>query len=172
MRVFLFQILALAAIAFLVVALSGEFTRIMATGGPYLFSERFFDDLLARLSGPGRMRFIFQPTVAILIGIRDGVKDARRQRSPFLSAVLFHSSDRAELLRGALRSIRVVLSIAVILDMISQFLIFREVHVGAAFLLGPVLVAIPYSISRALANRVVRERLSSSPVTLPPESLP
>ena len=38
----------------------------------------------ARLHGPGRLRFIFQPTVAVVLGARDGVKDARSGNPPFL----------------------------------------------------------------------------------------
>ena len=39
-------------------------------------------------------------------------------------------------------SIGDLVAIAVILDVISQFLIFWEVHPGAALLVGPVLVAV------------------------------
>jgi hypothetical protein len=159
MRVSLPYILILAAvtIALLLVCLPGEIRRSVATAGPYLFSRQFFADMVARLSGPGRIRFILQPAVAIFFGIRDGVRDARVRRPPFLSALLFHKTHRSELLRGALASVQVLVSVAIVLDMISQFLIFRRVHLGAALLLGPVLIGVPYGVSRALANRAARE---------------
>lgn len=47
------------------------------------------------------------------------------------------------LLRSALASIADL--IAIILDVISQFLIFREFHPVAAFLVGPVVIGLPYS---------------------------
>jgi hypothetical protein len=121
-------------------------------------SHRFVDDMVARLHGRGRMRFILQPTVAIVLGVRDGVKDARAGSPPFLGALVFLRSGRRELVRGALASVRDLVAIAILLDVVSQFLIFRMVHPGAALLLGPVLIAAPYAFSRAAANRIARGR--------------
>jgi len=116
------------------------------------------DDMIARLHGPGRMRFILQPTVAIILGARDGVKDARGGKPPFLSGLISGSGDRRELMRSALKSVRDLIAVAILLDVAAQLLIFRMVHPGAALLLGPVLIALPYASSRALTNRVARWR--------------
>jgi hypothetical protein len=115
--------------------------------------------MVARLSGPGRFRFIMQPIVALLLGGRDGLKDARLGVPPFLWSLTFHGHRRKELLHSAFASVRNLVAIAILLDIISQFLIFREVHPGAALLLGPVLIGTPYAISRALANRIKRRNL-------------
>jgi hypothetical protein len=131
-----------------------EFLR---TGELYVLSHRFVDDMVARLHGPGRMRFILQPMVAIILGVRDGVKDARAGRPPFLSAMVFRAR-RRELVRGTLASIRDLLAVAILLDIVSQLLIFRMVHPGAALVLGPVLIATPYAFSRAAVNRIARWR--------------
>lgn len=130
-----------------------EFVR---TGEFYLFSQRFVEDMVARLHGPGRFRFILQPTVAVILGARDGVKDARAGNPPFLWSLLFHRADRPALFRSALAAVRNLVAIAILLDVVSQLLIFRMVHPGAALLLGPVLIATPYAVSRALANRISR----------------
>jgi hypothetical protein len=130
--------------------------RLIQTGDPYLFTERFFDDMVARLSGPGRFRFILQPLVAILLGARDGMKDARAGSCPFLWGLIFHKELRPQLLRHGLASVRNIVAVAILLDLISQYLIFREIHPGAAVILGPVLIFLPYSIARALANRIAR----------------
>src|SRR5258708_7859778 len=98
-----------------------EFTQ---TGEFYMFSSRFAPDLWARLAGPGRMRFIFQPITAIILGARDGVKDARAGSPPFLSALFFHRARRPELLRGAIDSISNLVAIAILLDVVSQVLMF------------------------------------------------
>jgi hypothetical protein len=45
---------------------------------------------------------------------------------------------------------------AIILDVISQYLIFHNVHPAAALLLGSVLIGVPYAASKGLANRIVR----------------
>src|SRR6516162_8142697 len=79
--------------------------RFAQTGDPYLFTRQFFQDMLARLSGPGRLRFIFQPTVAVLLGVRDGVRDARMGLAPFLSALTHQKANRHDLLRTAFSSL-------------------------------------------------------------------
>ena len=128
-----------------------------------MLSHRFVDDMVARLHGPGRLRFIFQPSVAIILGVRDGVKDARAGNPPFLSGLVFHSVDRPGLLRSALASVRDLVAVAILLDVVAQFLMFRMVHPGAALLLGPVLIATPYAVSRALVNRFAQWRMRHVP---------
>ena len=56
-------------------------------------------------------------------------------------------------MRGAFISVADLVAIAIILDMASQYLIFRRVNPAAALLVGPILIAGPYSFSRTLANR-------------------
>jgi hypothetical protein len=53
----------------------------------------------------------------------------------------FRRTHRLELFRTAIASVRDLVAIAIILDVISQVLIFRQVHPGAALLFGPVLIA-------------------------------
>jgi hypothetical protein len=159
------SILSAVVIAILLAALPGAIRKLVQTGDPYLFSERFFADMLARLSGPGRFRFIMQPTVAILLGTRDGRKDARAELPPFVWSLMFHGGRRLTLLRSAFGSVRDLVAIAILLDIISQFLIFREIHPGAALLLGPVLIATPYALARALTNRIARRRSDRAPAT-------
>jgi hypothetical protein len=139
--------------------------RIIETGDLYLLTDQFFRDILARLSGPGRLRFIIQPTVAIILGARGGMKDASAGLPPFLWALLFHREHRRELLRSTLTSIRNLVAIAILLDLISQYLIFEEIHPGAALVVGPVLIAVPYALSRALANRAWRWKHQRRPTT-------
>jgi hypothetical protein len=99
-----------------------------------------------------------QPIVAILLGARDGVKDARAGSPAFLWALAFHGEHRREMLRNAFISVSNLVAIAILLDLISQFLIFREIHPVAALLLGPVLIGTPYAVSRGLGNRISRRR--------------
>lgn len=159
------SVLAALTIAILLAALPGAIARLVRTGDPYLLSKQFFEDMLARVSGPGRLRFILQPMVALFIGLRDGIKDSREGRPPFLLALVSHRARRTELLRSALTSVRDLVAVAIILDVISQFLIFEDVHPGAAVVIGPVLIAVPYSISRALSNRLSRRRNQQLPVS-------
>jgi hypothetical protein len=91
-------ILYAIVIAVILATLPGAIRKIVQTGDLYLFTERFFQDILARLSGPGRLRFIVQPTVAILLGIRSGMKDAQGNVPPFFQAFIFHPKHRREML--------------------------------------------------------------------------
>ena len=151
-------ILPIIVLAILLAFTPTAIYRVIKTGDPYLFTSAFFGDMLARLHGPGRLRFILQPTVAILLGIRDGRKDARAGNVPFLWGLIFHKELRPQMLKHMITSLRNVVAIAILLDLISQYLIFRMVRPGAALVLGPVLIAAPYSCARALSNRIVRRR--------------
>jgi hypothetical protein len=159
------MILPAIVIAVLLLSLPGSIHRFLETGDVYLFSARFFDDMLARLAGPGRLRFIFQPLVAITLGIRHGVKDAHRNIPPFLWALAFHGSHRTVLLKDAAFAVSNIVCLAILLEVISQLLIFKQVNPGAALILGPVLISLPYGSARGLANRVVRSRSGNFPMT-------
>lgn len=151
-------ILPLIVLAILLAFTPSALHRVMQTGNLYLFTRDFFEDMVARLLGPGRLRFILQPLVAIFLGSRDGVKDARKGASPFLWGLIFHQEHRSQLLRSALVSVRNLVAIAILLDLISQYLILHEIHPGAALILGPVLISLPYALARAFANRIARRR--------------
>jgi hypothetical protein len=148
----------IAAIVVMVILwkLPAAIERLLETGDFYFFTGRFFEDILARLSGPGRLRFIFQPIVAILLGVRDGVKDARSGVPPFLWALAFHGSHRMALLKDAAIGIRNIVAVAILLDLISQALIFGEIRPAAALVVGPVLIAVPYVSARGVSNRIAR----------------
>jgi hypothetical protein len=137
------SILTTVVIVIILAALPGAIRRLIQTGNLYLFTEHFFEDMVARLSGPGRLRFIVQPMVAILLGERDGAKDARAGSPAFLWALAFHDQHRLKMLANAFSSVGDLIAIAILLDLISQFLIFREIQPGAALVLGPLLIGTP-----------------------------
>jgi hypothetical protein len=96
--------------------------------------------------------------VAIFLGVRDGTKDARAGIPAFLWALAFHDQHRLKMLANAFSSASDLIAIAILLDLISQFLIFREIRPGAALLLGPMLIGIPYAVARTFGNRISRCR--------------
>jgi hypothetical protein len=149
---------AVTAVALLVLlaALPWAILDTLETGRVYLFSWQFVEELPQRFSGPGRFRFILQPLVAILLGGRDGLADARAGQRPYLYALLVGSAQRKALMLGALNAIRNLMAMGITLDALAQFLIYGQVHPGAALLIGPVLICIPYAVARALANRLAR----------------
>jgi hypothetical protein len=112
-------VLDAVVVAVILAALPHAIHRIVQTGDPYLFTERFFHDVWARLSGPGRLRFIVQPIVAMLLGAQSRIQDADAGLPPFLWALAFHGAHRRRLLKSAFASIRSLVAIAILLDVIS-----------------------------------------------------
>jgi hypothetical protein len=113
------------------------------------------DTIEAMLSGPGRLRFIVQPLLAIALGIRDGRRDAAAGRLPYVSGVLFVHAARKEELMTGLQALGKPLALAVMLDALVQYMIFRSVRLWHALLAGTILIALPYATARSLANRYV-----------------
>jgi hypothetical protein len=145
-----------AAALVLVAAIPSAIREALESGRIYLFSPEFLADLPARLTGPGRLRFILQPTVAIILGLRGGLADARAGHPPYLMGLLFHPLHRREYVRTGLKAIRNIVAVGIVLDVVAQLLIFQQVHPGAALVVGPVLITAPYAFARAMTNRVTR----------------
>jgi hypothetical protein len=127
----------------------------------YVFTVDFFRDLPKRLAGPGRFRFILQPLIATILGIRGGMVDARMGRPAYLSGLIFHRELRSESLKSGFRAVLNLMLMGILLDSIAQWLILGASYPGAALLVGPVLIAVPYGIARALANRYAGLRRSN-----------
>jgi len=146
------------ALALLVIAaaLPAAIMDTIHTGRVYLFSRQFLEELPQRFTGPGRLRFIFQPAVAILLGVRGGLADARAGNPPFLSTVLFDARRRRASLRSGAAAVSTLLAMGIILDLVFQLVLYHAVHPGAALVVGPILICLPYALSRALTNRLAR----------------
>jgi len=144
------------AILILIAVLPSAIRDTFETGRIYLFSRQFLEELPQRFTGPGRFRFILQPTLAIILGCCGGLADARAGRPAYLYGLLFSGPHRGEYVRSGLASIRDLVAMGIVLDAVSQLLIYHQVHPGAALVLGPVLICLPYSVARALTNRVAR----------------
>jgi len=155
-------ILVVLTISVLALSIPSSLKEAYHRGGFYVFSQSFIEDIPKRLSGPGRFRFILQPLLATIIGIRSGIADARSGRPPYIYGVLFNRKSRGELLKSGFSSIVNLLLMGILLDSLFQWLILGASYPGAALLVGPVLIAMPYSIARALANRSARLRGGSS----------
>lgn len=148
------MILAGLTLLVLVWSVPGSLREAFNRGGFYLFSREFFEDIPKRLTGPGRFRFILQPAVAIILGIRMGLADARAGRPAYLYGLLFHRGHRRELVRSGFESVMNLLLMGILLDSIFQWVLFGSSYPGAALVVGPVLIVTPYSVARALSNRV------------------
>ena len=136
-------ILASLTLLALILSLPGSTRRALERGNFYVFSQEFFEDLPKRLTGPGRFRFIFQPVVAILLGVRDGLGDRRAERPPYLYGILFRRHHRHELLQSGLAAIVNLILMGILIDSVAQWLILGASYPVAALVVGPVLITIP-----------------------------
>ena len=146
-------VLAVVTALVLVASVPGSLRGIWERGGFYIFSPEFLLDLPKRLFGPGRFRFLLQPLVAMALGVAAGRAEARAGRPPYLYALLLGSENRGALARSALRDVANLLLVGILLDSVCQWLILGSSYFGAALVVGPVLIAVPYAAARALANR-------------------
>lgn len=142
----------------LLVSVPGALRDAYERGGVYLFSRAFLEDLPKRLTGPGRFRFLLQPLIATLLGIRSGRADARAGRLPYLWSLMTDGPHRRELARDGLSTVANLLLMGILLDSVFQWMILGASYPGPALIVGPVLITMPYAIARALANRATRGR--------------
>lgn len=148
----------MTVLAFLVIVITLPFAirDTIEMGRVYVFSRQFLEELPLRFTGPGRLRFILQPMLAILLGIRGGLADAKAGNPPYLLGLLSSRGRRKKLLQSGVAAVRNLLAMGIVMDVVFQLIIYRSVHPGAALLVGPILICFPYTLSRALTNRMAR----------------
>jgi len=120
------------------------------------FLSTFWTDFLARFDGPLHFRLFVQPLMAMVFAVRDGTRDAREGRSAYLWTLLTDSEQRRYLLESGWKGISKVFVLAVVLDVVYQLIVWREVKPVQALLTAAVLALIPYALLRGPVNRAVR----------------
>lgn len=118
----------------------------------------FVSGLLARIQGPFSFRLILQPLVALYFGIRDGIGDFRERKPPYFWALFTEPDHRREMLGHGWKSIGKVFVVAVVLDLVFQYVVFRDFRLIGALIAGLILAVIPYLLVRGPVNRVMRSR--------------
>ena len=123
-----------------------------------MYHERlsFYNGLMARLDGPLHLRFIFQPAMAIFLGVRDGIADARKGEPAYFWTIIRRLRGCGRALEAGLKSVGKVLVIAFLLDAIYQAIVFRDFHLIGAIDAALLLAFIPYVLIRGPANRMAR----------------
>jgi hypothetical protein len=118
--------------------------------------HRMWDDLLARPSGPVAFRFLLQPVMAAILGVRDGLKDAKIGRSPYFWTVLSQPDKRnARLREGAWATSRVIL-LGLVMDAIYQFKVLGTFYPVEALIIVLALAFVPYLLIRGRVDRIAR----------------
>jgi len=148
-------VVTVLALLVIVIALPFAITDTIETGRLYVFSRQFLEELPQRFTGAGRLRFILQPMIAVILGIRGGLADAKAGNHPYIFGLLFGAGTRRELLRSGVAAIRNMVALGIIMDIAFQLVLYHSVHPGAAVVIGPILICFPYALSRALTTRLV-----------------
>jgi hypothetical protein len=117
---------------------------------------RIWEDLAGRVGGPMKVRFILQPIIAAIFAIRAGLRDAREKKSAYFWAIVSDPSHRSELLREGWKAVSKVFVVAVVLDVVYQYLVFRWFYPGEALAVAFGLAFVPYLLIRGPVNRVAR----------------
>src|SRR5258707_10899729 len=90
----------------------------------------FLAGLTDRLSGPGTLRLVLQPLVAILLGIRDGRLDARAGRPPYLWSIFFHKGERRATARQGALAIAKPFVVAIVVDAVLSHMTMGAIYPG------------------------------------------
>jgi len=117
---------------------------------------RFWDQLIAQPSGPLAFRLYIQPAMAAFFAVRDGLKDARVGRPPYLRTILFDPSQRGAFLREGLKRVSRVIVFAFVMDTIYQYLVLRRFYPFEALVTVFVLAVLPYMLIRGPVHRIAR----------------
>jgi hypothetical protein len=120
------------------------------------FFARFWNDLAGRITGPMSFRLILQPSVAVVLAIQGGLRDARLGRPPYFWSILTgDSAVRRERLRRGWKAIAKVFCLALVLDTIYQVIVQRWVYPGEALMVAFLLACVPYLLVRGPVTRLL-----------------
>ena len=127
--------------------------------------KRVWENLIGRSAGPLNFRLLIQPTVAAVIAIRAGLKDAQEGRPAFLWAAVSNPGYRPEMLRQGWKDVGKVFILAMVLDSIYQLIVHRGVYVLELFITASLLAIVPYVLIRGPVNRIARRKQVQSQAT-------
>jgi len=117
---------------------------------------RGWQNFVARPQGPLNLRFIIQPTLASIIALRAGLKDAKAGRPAYLWAVFTNSDYRKIFVHGGLKDLRVPIFVGATLDAVYQIIIHRWIYPLELVFTVTLLALVPYFILRGPVNRIAR----------------
>jgi hypothetical protein len=120
-----------------------------------LFSE-MWREIMARPSGPFAFRFYLQPMMAAFFAVRDGIRDARASRPPYIETLFRQKGHRKELVRDAWGSVGRVFILAMGIDFVYQITVLHGIRPLAGLLVSITLAIVPYVLLRGPTDRIVR----------------
>ena len=96
------------------------------------FWTRVVDNMAARLTGPMQLRLLLQPIMASIFAIRSGLADAKAGKRPYFWALFSDPVHRAEMVKDGWKNVGKVFVLALMLDIIYQFVATAFVYPGEA----------------------------------------
>jgi len=115
-----------------------------------------WEGIVARLDGPFHFRIIVQPSVASILAIIGGIKDAKLGKPPYFWALIVDHGHRIELIKEGWKSIFKVFILAMVLEGAYQLKIGHLDYRGYVFVAAFVFAVVPYLILRGPINRIVQ----------------
>jgi hypothetical protein len=122
------------------------------------FFVRAWENLSGRVGGPMSFRLVLQPTIAAIIAVRAGMRDARADRPLYTKSVFTDSAHRAALLKDGWKDVAKVFVMAILIDCVYQWIVFRWIHPGGLVTVAFFLACVPYLLIRGPVNRLIRWR--------------
>lgn len=107
-------------------------------------------------TGPGQLRFIVQPLMALLLGLRDGRNDTRMNQPPYFISLFERDMQPMERLRQGAHQVLLPFCVAFAVDAVIQILSLHRWRPLASLIVAFVLIAVPYIAVRGFSNRAFR----------------
>lgn len=123
-------------------------------GTLYIFTDQFWDDILLRFQGAGKLRFLLQPSVAAILGSINGRRDAARGRPGYLRRIISREAGWKESVQHGFNTISILLIVGILADIIFQYILLGVVHILPALFMGPLFISIPYTAARGISSRI------------------
>lgn len=120
--------------------------------------------LISRTTGPLKFRFLLQPSMAIFLAVRSGLKDSRDGKPPFFWEFYEDPTTRKKLIVDCWKSVGKIFILAFVLDCIYQIIELRWIYIVDAIAIAFLLAIIPYVIVRGPVNRIATVRRAPHPL--------
>jgi hypothetical protein len=126
---------------------------------------RAWENMSGRIGGPMSFRLVLQPVVAAILAVRAGMRDARTGRPLYTWSVFTDPVHRADLLREGWRDVAKVFVMAIAIDVVYQWIVFRWIHPLGLLMVAFFLACVPYLLIRGPVNRLMRPRRTEERLT-------
>ena len=119
---------------------------------------RIAGDLAARVSGPMKFRLVLQPVMAATFAVLRGLRDAKEGKPPYFWALFTIPESRHDMLMDGWKSVGRVFLLAVVMDVIYQFIALKKLFPFEAVLVAFILAIVPYLLIRGPVSRIAKHK--------------